>query len=130
MRELLVCLGLVALPAFANDLTFSPEPTEACLAGAATEGARVDCIGASAEACYSPDEVYSNYAFGACLSMEADYWDRRLNAAYRALLAAETALSEEMEEIGAHVPDTEAALREMQAVISRLRGLGLFRHCL
>lgn len=113
MRLLLFVL-LFAFPALAQDLPFSPKETEACLAGAESPGAREDCIGLSAEACYSAEGVYSNYAIGVCFGAEADYWDERLNAAYRALLEVETERVEEANEYGFAAPDTVKALRDMQ----------------
>lgn len=113
--KVLIWLVFLAFPAWAaEDLPFSPAATEACLAGAETLGMREDCVGRSAQACYSREGVYSNYAIGVCFGAEADYWDERLNAAYAALLAAERAMLKEMRDIGATVPDTVAALREMQ----------------
>lgn len=112
--RILICLAFLASPLAAQDLPFSPEATEACLAEAQDRGAREACIGKSAEACYSREGVYSNYAIGVCFGAEADYWDVRLNTAYTALIKAETAMLEEMRKIGATVPDTVTALREMQ----------------
>lgn len=110
----LIFMMLLATPVAAQELTFSPEATETCLAGAADNGARETCVGTSAEACYSPEGVYSNYAIGVCYGAEADYWDNRLNAAYTALMTVETEMLAEMNEIGATVPDTVSALRDMQ----------------
>lgn len=112
--RVLIWLVFLALPATAEDLPFSPVATEACLDGATERGAREACIGGSAEACYSREGVYSNYAIGVCFGAEADYWDVRLNTVYAALIKAETAMLEEMRGIGATVPDTVTALREMQ----------------
>lgn len=113
MKQLIVWIFL-ALPALAEDLPFSPAATEACLEAAETSGAGLDCIGQSAEACYSAEGVYSNYAVGVCYGAEADYWDTRLNAAYGALLEIERSMLEDMRESGLSVPDTVTALREMQ----------------
>ncbi|NND17574.1 MAG: DUF1311 domain-containing protein [Silicimonas sp.] len=111
----ILCVAVgAASPAFATELSFSPEATEACLADATTIGTQADCIGASAAACYSPEGVYSNYAIGACFALEADLWDRRLNDAYRALLAVEAELVANVAESDIRLPDTAAALREMQ----------------
>lgn len=112
--RVLVFLALLAVPAMAQELPFSPQATEACLDVAEDRAAREACIGESAVACYSREGVYSNYAIGICYGAEADYWDVRLNTAYLALIRAETELLEELREIGATVPDTVAALREMQ----------------
>ncbi|WP_413719271.1 lysozyme inhibitor LprI family protein [Silicimonas sp. MF1-12-2] len=113
MRSL-ICLVFLASPVMAQELPFSPDATEACLAQAEDRGAREACIGRSAEACYSREGVYSNYAIGICFGAEADYWDVRLNTVYTELIKAETAMLKEMNDIGATVPDTVTALREMQ----------------
>lgn len=113
MRSL-ICLVFLASPVMAQELPFSPDATEACLAEAEDRGAREGCIGRSAEACYSREGVYSNYAIGICFGAEADYWDVRLNTVYTELIKAETAMLKEMNDIGATVPDTVTALREMQ----------------
>jgi uncharacterized protein YecT (DUF1311 family) len=110
----LICLAFLASPVMAQELPFSPDATEACLAQAEDRGAREACIGRSAEACYSREGVYSNYAIGICFGAEADYWDVRLNTVYTELIKAETAVLKEMNDIGATVPDTVTALREMQ----------------
>ena len=113
MRSL-ICLVFLASPVMAQELPFSPDATEACLAQAEDRSAREACIGRSAEACYSREGVYSNYAIGICFGAEADYWDVRLNTVYTELIKAETAMLKEMNDIGATVPDTVTALREMQ----------------
>ena len=50
MRGVLV-LALLAGPAVAQDLTFSPAATESCLAATQDYDARHSCVGASAQAC-------------------------------------------------------------------------------
>jgi uncharacterized protein YecT (DUF1311 family) len=114
MKVLIWLVFLTSTAWAAEDLPFSPAATDACLAAAGSAGMREDCIGASAKACYSREGVYSNYAIGVCFGAEADYWDERLNAAYTALLAVEREMQKEMRDIGATVPDTVLALREMQ----------------
>ena len=113
MRSL-ICIVFLAFPATAQELAFSPEATETCLVEAGDRGAREACIGRSAEACYSQEGVYSNYAIGVCFGAEADYWDVRLNSVYTELIKTESALLEEVQESGLTVPDTVTALREMQ----------------
>ena len=112
--RVLILLFFLSVPALAQELPFSPAATESCLDAAKDRFDGEACIGLSAEACYSREGVYSNYAIGTCLGAEADYWDRRLNAAYTALMAAETTLLDELNDAGATVPDTVSALRDMQ----------------
>ena len=110
-----IASGLLAFPAAAQELPFSPTATENCLSNAASRAEREACVGKSAEVCYSAEGVYSNYAIGVCFGVEADYWDGRLNAAYVALIEAETALMDEMRKSGATaVPDAASALHDMQ----------------
>lgn len=108
-----ITLLVLAAPAWA-DPVFTADATEACLATLDDGGDPGTCVGKSAEVCYSPPGVYSNVAIGFCLRQEANYWDDRLNAAYRALRTAERAIMDDMVELGATVPDTAAALQEMQ----------------
>ncbi|MEM6587947.1 MAG: lysozyme inhibitor LprI family protein [Pseudomonadota bacterium] len=113
--RLLILLGFLATPAVGQDLIFSPEATESCLASTQDDHARLDCIGASAEACMR-DTPGGNttYGMGGCLSYEADYWDARLNAAYAEVIASARASDAEMKEYAAHLATQEANLREMQ----------------
>lgn len=80
----LMALALLAGPAFAQDgLVFSPVATETCLMQIGGD----QCIGLSANLCMEVSEGgISTYGMGGCLSMEADYWDARLNAAYQTRL--------------------------------------------
>ncbi len=115
MKMLLAAMALPvgASPAVTQDLVFSNAPTLACLAGA--EGlVRLGCIGASAQVCMATPAGGSTVGMGYCLSRELGYWDERLNANYAALRRQERALAVEMAALDAHVPDSLAALREMQ----------------
>ncbi|GGL87443.1 hypothetical protein GCM10011534_06770 [Pseudooceanicola nanhaiensis] len=97
----------LAGPAAAQDLAFSPEATETCLA---RDGA--DCIGRSADACMEETSGGSSTpVMGACFEKELSWWDDRLNTVYgKAMEAAKTADAAEGER-----PLTEQkALREMQ----------------
>lgn len=109
---LLVCM---ALPAGAQDLTFSPAATQACLAAAQDDDARHACVGVSAEACMRDTPGgHSTYGMGGCLSAEADYWDAQLNAAYAEVMAAAQNADAEMAEIGASAISQADTLRAMQ----------------
>ena len=107
-------LLLMATTAAAEDLPFSPDATVDCLADASDHGAREACIGRAAEACYSREGIYSNFAIGVCFGAEADYWDARLNTAYATLIGTEIALAEDLEKDGVFAPDAVTALRDMQ----------------
>lgn len=120
MRVSLI-LAFVAFPAVAQELPFSPAATEACLAMAESPGARLDCVGASAEACRSRDGISSEFAIAVCYGAEADYWEARLNTAYRTLMALEYGATEERRTAGILAPDTALALQDMQRAWSPYR---------
>ncbi|MDU8945856.1 lysozyme inhibitor LprI family protein [Rhodophyticola sp. MJ-SS7] len=106
----LAAFAFMAIPANAQDLTFSQEPTLACLDAGGSE----ECIGRAADVCIDTPDGYTTVGMGFCFDAERQVWDARLNAAYQALLVREAAAEEEMRRIGATVPPTVAPLREMQ----------------
>ena len=113
--RVLLALALMASPAAAQDLIFSPQATQACLASTQSYDARHACIGASAERCISDTPGGdSTYGMSGCLSAELDYWDARLNAAYAEVIGSARAMDADMAEIGATVASQEEALRAMQ----------------
>ncbi len=88
MRRYLLGALLFAAPAQAQDLSFSPVHTEACLQEAVGRGERLDCIGASANQCMQDTAGgETTVGMGGCLDRERDFWDGRLNAAYQQLLS-------------------------------------------
>lgn len=114
MRAILAALALVLpVQAGAQDISFSPAATLACLLDA--EGvARLECVGASASQCMDSPGGSSTVGMGYCLNRELGFWDDRLNAAYGDLRAVERGIAVEMTDIAARVPDTVGALRDMQ----------------
>ena len=122
MRGLLpIFLSVLAWPVIAQDLSFDATATEDCLSNAADMPSRLACVGASAEACIATPDGYTTVGMGFCYSEEAAYWDERLNTAFASLRAGERDLMKEMKDIGATVPDTAIALRDMQRawIVSR-----------
>ncbi|MFO6465978.1 lysozyme inhibitor LprI family protein [Jannaschia sp. KMU-145] len=112
---------LLAAPAAAQDLSFSPAATEACLAA----GAGPACIGVSANLCMTETPGGSStVGTGGCLWAEAEYWDDRLNAAYGALRADARAVDAEMRDLGSAAPSQAEALREMQRAWMSFRDAG------
>ena len=109
----LVALIALAAPVAAQDISYTNAPTLACLSEA-TGTARLDCIGASAELCMTTPGGSSTVGMGFCLGRELGFWDDRLNADYVALRRAEIAQAKEMEDLGARVPSSPAALRALQ----------------
>ena len=112
----LICAAaLLASSAQAQDLVFSSTEMETCLSGAEDHQARNACIGQAAEQCMETTPGgYSTMGMGGCLWREAEYWDARLNAAYKALMADAIAMDEEMKSYGSSAPKQAPALREMQ----------------
>lgn len=109
-----VIAALLAGPALAQDIPFSPEATESCLASAGDLAARQACVGASAEACINTPDGYTTVGMGFCYGAERDWWDTRLNAAYGALMEMETAVEAELKALGSAAPSPAVALRDMQ----------------
>ena len=96
--------------------SFRPDATLACVEAARADGTDPAlCIGTAAEACMVTNEGGGSTAgMGFCLGAEAGWWDDRLNAAYKALVVAHTALDAEMADLGSAAPRRVPALRDMQ----------------
>ncbi|SDY07888.1 lysozyme inhibitor LprI family protein [Citreimonas salinaria] len=106
------CLAAATVPAAAQDLVFSPQATDDCFAAG---GLGDTCIGASAQACMVENQGgYSTVAMGFCFDSELQYWDEALNTAYGALRDRLATLDAENAQLGAPVPSSVEALREMQ----------------
>lgn len=74
----------------AQELNFDIGYTTDCLATAADPAEKRQCIGKAAEACMiNTPGGDSTYGMGGCLSKEGDWWDGRLNDAYKALMRQE-----------------------------------------
>ncbi len=114
MRAFL-CLLLLAAPAAAQELVFSPRASEACLAGAPDPAARLACAGRSAARCMADTPGgESTVGMGGCLSRELDLWDARLNAVYGQLMDEARRADADNAEYGGHAPSQAEALRDMQ----------------
>jgi uncharacterized protein YecT (DUF1311 family) len=107
-------IGALAATAAAQDISFSKAATEGCLAGASDLAGREACVGASAEACIDTPDGSTTVGMGFCLGAERDYWDVRLNGAYRALLAIEDAAAAELKQLGSAAPSPAESLRAME----------------
>lgn len=110
-----VALVMLAGAAGAQELSFDPGPTVACLAQADlyTTGA-LDCIGKAADACMATPDGQTTVGMGYCLGAEWEWWDARLNVAYGELMRQHKATDAEMAGLGASVPSLADALRAMQ----------------
>lgn len=116
MTRLALVMALAAAPAMAQeiDIRFTPEATEACLAGA-TGYARLDCAGGSASTCINAtSDAYTTVGMSMCLRRELDYWDARLNAAYTTVMQAAEGIDAEMKELGSAAPPQAPALLAME----------------
>jgi len=88
----LILLNVSYAPAAAEDLVFDMDQTVTCLDRTDVVHEQRACVGASAEACMEATPGgYSTVGMGACLEYEYEYWDGRLNDAYRVLLDSERA---------------------------------------
>lgn len=114
LRFLSAVLGLAAFPALAQDITWSSEETERCLASAKDPMFEMMCVGASAEACMETPEGGTTVGSGYCLEQELVYWDDRLNAAYQDLMGRARASDAEMKASGSSGPEIAPALQQMQ----------------
>lgn len=104
-----LALSVLAAPAAAQDLVFSPQATESCLA---SDVDYRDCVGRSADACMQDTPGgWSTVAMGGCLDREYAWWDDRLNTSYRFAMAH--ARKTDAENAG-YGPSQVDALREMQ----------------
>ncbi|PIV73116.1 MAG: hypothetical protein COW55_14255 [Rhodobacteraceae bacterium CG17_big_fil_post_rev_8_21_14_2_50_65_11] len=109
-----LCLALAspAVPAVAQELVFDPSHTLGCIAAAPDQYAAEACFGTSADRCMSDTPGgYSTVAMGGCLSLEAEFWDDRLNAVYRTLRAQDQRQDAEAPD---YAPAQAEALRDMQ----------------
>jgi uncharacterized protein YecT (DUF1311 family) len=86
MRSL-AALALLAAPAVAQQgsLAFDIAPTRDCVA----TGGGADCIGRAAASCRAQPGGQTTFGLSFCFSVEAEWWDARLNDVYRRLMARE-----------------------------------------
>lgn len=119
MRTILMVSAVVVAGAatvvHADDVVFSPVATESCLAAMSDSQDPQSCIGASANACMeATDGGWSTYGMGQCLDQELQYWDARLNTAYKSVRAKARAIDAEMAELGSAAAKQADALLAMQ----------------
>ncbi|MEM6481754.1 MAG: lysozyme inhibitor LprI family protein [Pseudomonadota bacterium] len=108
------CTAFHAAPALPQDITWTPDATEACLAEQSDRDMLEVCIGRSAALCIDTPDGYTTVGMSFCANQEAVYWDNRLNAAYQALSAIEAERDAAMAEFGSAAPSMSDALRDMQ----------------
>lgn len=103
-----------ATGAGAQEIAFSFDPTAACLTAAEDGPAKEACIGKAADACMEAPAGQSTVGMGFCLGAEADSWDARLNAAYKALMKNEEAAAKDLADLGSAAASPAVALRDME----------------
>ncbi|WP_270729662.1 lysozyme inhibitor LprI family protein [Shimia sp. Alg240-R146] len=99
-----LCLSSAA---FAQD-AFSPEETEACLAGLDRKTDRRVCVGASARSCsHEQDDAI-------CMAAEITYWDTRLKVAYALVLDRSKGKDDDAHHLNLQPRDQAGALATAQ----------------
>ncbi|TYB83546.1 lysozyme inhibitor LprI family protein [Maritimibacter fusiformis] len=110
-RYLALALALTASPAAAQDMVFDGARIAACRAAPPGNDPKA-CIGVEAERCMSETEGgISTAGMSACLGLELDWWDARLNEVYREV---RTAARDMDATAGDYAPSQADALLEMQ----------------
>ena len=101
--------------AVAQEIPFSADATETCLAGQRDPEGRAACIGRSAAACHQKMTDRTEEDAAACLNAETEWWRGRMQAAYErvetraALLDVEFATA--ISQGGARMTDDLAAMQ-------------------
>ncbi|SHJ65630.1 Protein of unknown function [Shimia gijangensis] len=111
-----LCLGaVICTTASAQELQFSPYGTEHCIEEQRHIGDPMDCVGESANICMNESEGgFSTVGMGGCYDKELQYWDGRLNAAYKRVRRDAKEIDAEMKELGSAAPSQAEALLAMQ----------------
>ena len=109
MRRLALTFILLASSAGAQELVYSDQGTDICYQSASDP---LGCIGISAMDCMeNTPGGYSTIAESGCYDQELQYWDRLLNANYRAKMARAKETDRANEGFG---PSQADALKAMQ----------------
>lgn len=111
---LTLAVGLLALPAAGQEVGFSPEATEACVAAAEDTLGRTACIGRAADACMAGPDGGTTAGMSACLAAEGAFWAEHVERAYGALVEIETRNAGELAGLGSAAPSPLDALEAMQ----------------
>ncbi len=116
-------LGLVASPAFAQDLVrFDDALLPACLGQVAQDHAQTDvegdprraCIGQAATACMQGEGGSTTVGMVECLGQETAQWDKLLNDHYAKALTAFQADDAELKALGSAAPPAAPVLQQAQ----------------
>nr|WP_281494199.1 lysozyme inhibitor LprI family protein [Jannaschia sp. S6380] len=104
--------AFLSAPLAAQDIAFDTMPILSCLEA---EDTPTDCIGRAARTCMGATPGGdSTVGMGACLWAEAEFWDDRLNAAYRTLRARHLDADAEAALLDITVPSLAETLQQMQ----------------
>lgn len=112
-------IACLALPAGAEPI-FSPADSAACLhdvqSNTTSQGVNdvLACIGRSADACMSKEGGDTTAGMVICLDAEREFWDDKLNAAYRARMSSALAADADMASMSMAAVSLAQSLREMQ----------------
>ena len=110
--RVIVLLAALAGPVAAQELVFSSDAVEQCMA---VNTDPRQCIGASANACMqATDGGETTVGMGGCLGREWQFWDTRLNAVYKQAMSGAKSIDAELEDLGSSAPKQAPALRDMQ----------------
>ncbi len=103
---------LLTVPTYAQDLPFSIEATETCLADLPRGADRDQCVGAAAEVCRKAAEGQD--AMGPCIGQELAYWTARMQASFA--MAISRAESKDFDARAMNIPPQhqEDALNALQ----------------
>jgi uncharacterized protein YecT (DUF1311 family) len=111
MRSFVFAMAVLATPLAAQDLSFTPQATEACLLKSGHGHDRSACIGLSAGQCMATPDGQTTIGMGFCLDAELGYWDEMLNSGYQQLRAA---LQVSDTDLPPHLAIQADGLRDMQ----------------
>ena len=112
MRKSVLALVLMAAPAMAQNLVFSAAPMETCLGLTEDYRNKAMCIGQAAQACIEATPGgYSTAGMVGCFDAELQWWDARLNATYREVMATAKAMDRDKAD---YAPSRVEALKAMQ----------------
>lgn len=116
MRWTFVLIAMLSTgTAGAQDLSFDIAPTEECIGAADwSEGPPYDCIGMAANACMATPDGSTTVGMNFCLDAEWQWWDARLNANYKEVMANDKAIDADNAGAGATVPSLSENLKAMQ----------------
>ncbi len=105
----------IAAPAFCQSVIFSTAVTEQCIGSLSNVRDFRKCVGEAAATCMeSMPEGWSTVGMVTCLEHERQYWDGKLNLAYKRASSNAKSIDNEAVALGSSVSSQADALRDMQ----------------